>query len=208
MAYCNKLQKLDEKNEARKFSVNGGGANDFSVNVTKKTIQATQTYAGKAINDSVNEFVVYQIEPINIVRYNNRIYKDNSTFIKKLQSKIDRKYNKSLIEYEARLLNHRLNMPCFDMGGKMYCDGDLVTLYNITTMLRVVKSGYDTVRFFIYYYNGTKPISELYSEFYTQFRMTLPEVIGNHAFNQQKPRKEMLDNSDLRLEEIQTFKEW
>lgn len=223
--YCNKLETISQTSEKRKFAVNGDGIVDFSVDVRKKIIKTKTTYKGKAINDNVDEIVVYEVAPIEIVRYEGRIYESNSAFIANLEQNLENEYQKALNEYEKRKaqnwkrrMSGKHNLPCFELGGNEYCDGDLVELCRDWAMLRVARSGYDTVRFNLYYYSKSNewPYSlngsrELDYECYSEFRQWVPKVIGNHTPNAtRKPEKKTLNLKvdNLKLSDIKSFKEW
>lgn len=189
---CPKLKVLDTTKETKSFAVNGGGFNDFNAKVTKEAHITQLVKDGEVVK---NDIVIpnYTLEKISIVDYKGYIYKADSLYIKKMRN--------AHASFEKTFRN---NLPCFEMNRKRYCDSDLVQVLGNNVMLRVTESGYGTVNYKIYFYNGKQPIAEASYEFYNYFRMNPPEVIGNHDLK----KDEVPSARDLRLIDIRTFKEW
>ena len=190
--YCNVLEVISTTSETKSFAINGGGANDFSVKVTKQSHEAQKVKEGEVIEKDI-KITSYTPEKISVVEYEKYIYKPDSLYIKKMRN-----------QYAREEKTFRNNLPCFEMNRKKYCDGDLVRVYGSDIMLRVVEAGYGTVNYKLYLYMNENPITVAGYEFMRQFEMSPPEVIGNHDFKQH----EVPDERTLQLNDIKTFKEW
>lgn len=190
--HCPKLKVLDTTKETKSFTVNGGGSNDFSVKITKEAHITQLVKEGEVIKTDII-IPSYTPEKISVVEYKYYVYKADSPYIKKMRN--------SYAKIEQTFRN---NLPCFEMNRKRYCDSDLVQVLGSNVMLRVVESGYGTVNYKVYFYNGKQPTAEVSYEFYNYFRMDPPEVIGNHDLK----KDEVPSARDLKLIDIRTFKEW
>ena len=199
--YCNVLEVTSTTSETKSFAVNGSGSNDFNVKITKELYNAQKTKEGEVLEKDI-KISAYSLEKVSGVYYDGYIYKPDSPYIKKIRDK----YAKIKENLEKTF---RDNLPCFEMNRKKYCDGDLVTIWggNGQAMLRVVESGYGTVRYELYYYNGV-PITKADYSVMEQFKMNPPEVIGNHDLKAQLEDGRAPLEYTLRLSDIKTFKEW
>lgn len=189
---CPKLQVLNTAKEPKSFAVNGGGFNDFEVKVTKEAHITQLVKDGEVIKKDII-IPSYKLEKLSVVKYKDYIYRADSPYIKTMRN-----------AYAKIEQTFRNNLPCFEMNRKRYCDSDLVKVLGGNVMLRVIESGYGTVNYKIYFYNGEQPTAEVSYEFYNYFRMEPPEVIGNHDLK----KDEVPSARDLRLIDIRTFKEW
>lgn len=194
--YCPKLEPKIISSETKSFAVNGSGGNDFQVKITKEIINAQKVKEGKVLENDI-KMTTYKIEPIEVITYKGTIYQANSSYIKNLQEKLKNDYLKA-----EKTLKDKL--PCFERGGKAYCDGDLVSVYNIPIMIRVDKTGYGTVRYELYFYQANRPIAEANYDIQSAFRMNPPEVYANHNLKEEK----LPDSHTLNVYEVKTFKEW
>lgn len=194
--YCNKLEPKILSSQTKSFAVNGNGSNDFQIKITKEIINAQKVKEGKVLEKDI-KMTAYKIEPIEVITYKGTIYQANSSYINNLREKLKNDY----IRAEKTL---RDKLPCFERSGKAYCDGDLVSIYNIPIMIRVDKAGYGTVRYELYFYQGGRPIAEANYDIQSAFRMNPPAVYANHNLKEEK-----LPNSHtLSVYEVKTFKEW
>lgn len=191
--YCNVLESTKSyPPETKSFAVNGSGANDFSVKVTKNAHITQKVKEGEVIEKDI-KITSYTPEKVSIVEFEKYIYKPDSLYIKKMRN-----------QYARQEKIFRNKLPCFEMNRKSYCDGDLLKIYGVDIMLRVVEAGYGTVNYKLFIYTGSEPIAEAGYNFMRQFQMSPPEVIGNHDLK----KYEVPSERTLQLDDIKTFKEW
>ena len=194
--YCNKLKPKVLSSETKSFAVNGDGNYDFNVKITKEIISADKVKEGKVIEKGI-KMTAYDMDSVKVIEYQGRIYQADSAFIANTEKRLKDEYLKA-----ERTL--RDNLPCFESGGKAFCDGDLVRVLGSQLMIRVDKMSYGTVRYELYLYSNGSPITEASYTFLSHFRMNPPEVYGSHYL-----KEEVLPNPYLlSMDKVKTFKEW
>lgn len=182
--------------ETKSFAVNGNGDDDFNVEITKEVISADKIKDGSVLEKNI-KITAYKIEVVEVITYKGRIHWAVSPYIKSERERLRNEYLKA----EKALRN---KLPCFESGSKVFCDGDLVRVSNVPLMIRVDKMSYGTVRYDLYYYSGSSALAEASYQFLSAFRMNPPQVYGNHYLKEEKLPSVHL----LKIEEVETFKEW
>lgn len=183
--------------QTKSFAVNGSGNDDFTVNVTKKIINAQKIQKDKVLENDI-KIVSYDIERnTQVVSYNGRLYLANSSFIKNEKQRLQNEYQKQ---------KNALQLPCFKLAGQTYCDGDLINIGSMTLMVRVNEVGGGSVRWQLYYYKNDRGAYYLAdNHFQMQMQMKAQQVVGNDYL---KNIEREMESFTLKLKDIKTFKEW
>lgn len=198
--YCAKLKVLSRKAETRNFAVNNSSVYDFNAKITKETIKAQKVKNGKVVENNIN-IVQYKIEPVKIVSYGGLLYKENAPQLENIRQQLKSKY---INARKKELIKKRV---CISPSNNVYCDGDLVEIKGKSIMIRLIETGYGSVRYNLYFYQAGQPIREADYRVRDDFEMLLPKVYGNHYLDSIEEEKLPYPYL-LNIHEVATFKEW